>query len=192
MGDITIEKIDEIMSRMPHIRYEQAKEALVKSSGDVLDAIIYLESSKPNKSKNMKEVFEESLSKDSEDLKVIKEQALELIKRSSVIRVIVEKNSKVILNIPLTVGVVGIALGPVFALVGVSAALISRYEIKIQNEEDNTEVNLGKLNIEKINMLKNMIIETASDVKDAVINTKKDSKDITDELFDEYDFTKNV
>ncbi len=192
MGDITIEKIDEIISRMPHIRYEQAKEALVKSSGDVLDAIIYLESSKPNKSKNMKEVFEESLSKDSEDLKVIKEQALELIKRSSVIRVIVEKNSKVILNIPLTVGVVGIALGPVFALVGVSAALISRYEIKIQNEEDNTEVNLGKLNIEKINMLKNMIIETASDVKDAVINTKKDSKDITDELFDEYDFTKNV
>ena len=191
MGDITIEKIDEIISRMPHIRYEQAKEALVKSSGDVLDAIIYLESSKQNRSKNMKEVFEESLSRDSEDLKVIKQQALELIKRSSVIRVIVEKNSKVILNIPLTVGVVGVALGPVFALVGVSAALISRYEIKIQNEEDNTEVNLGKLNIEKINMLKNMIIETASDVKDAVINTKKDSKDITDELFDEYDFTKN-
>lgn len=191
MGDITIEKIDEIISRMPHIRYEQAKEALGKSNGDVLDAIIYLESSKQNRSKNMKEVFEESLSRDSEDLKVIKQQALELIKRSSVIRVIVEKNSKVILNIPLTVGVVGVALGPVFALVGVSAALISRYEIKIQNEEDNTEVNLGKLNIEKINMLKNMIIETASDVKDAVINTKKDSKDITDELFDEYDFTKN-
>lgn len=190
MGDITIEKIDEIISRMPHIRYEDAKEALVKSNGDVLDAIIYIESNKQKKSSKIKNAFEDSLPKDSEDLKVIKEQALELIKRSSVIRVIVEKNSKVILNIPLTVGVVGVALGPVFALVGVSAAIISKYEIKIQNEEDKTEVNLGKLNIEKINMLKNMIVETANDVKDVVVNSKKDSKDITDELIDEYDLTK--
>ena len=41
-------------------------------------------------------------SKDSEDFKEMKEQAKELLKRSSVIRVIIDRNNKVIMNIPLT------------------------------------------------------------------------------------------
>ena len=188
-NNITIEMIDAVITRLPDVRYEHAKEALIVTNGDVVDAIIFLESNMttPKKANKVKKAVEDVLPRDSEDLKELKEQVKELLKKSSVIRVLVEKNDKTIINIPLTVGVVGIALGPVVTLVGLSAALIGKYQIKIQNEDDGNTVNLGDLNEEKINMLKNMLANTAKEVKDVVVDHKKDDKDITDELISEDD-----
>ena len=123
----------------------------------------------------------------NEDFKEMKEQAKELLKRSSVIRVIIDRNNKVIMNIPLTVGVVGVALLPIYTLVGLSAAVIGKCRIKIQNEDDGSIVDLGELNEEKLNMLKQMLVNTAKEVKDVVVDNKKDDKDITDELINEDD-----
>lgn len=188
MSNITIDKIDEVIARFPSIGYSEAKEALVRSGGEVVEAIIYLEFKHSNfRTKKVKEIIDEKFLKDEEDLRKIKKQAIDLIKKSNVIRVIVEKNSKVVLNIPLTFGVVGVALGPVFALVGLSSAIICKYQIKIQNEEDNSTVNLGELNYEKVCMLKDMLL---SKFKNTKTSNEKDEKDITDELIQEYDFTK--
>ncbi|MGL5642101.1 MAG: DUF4342 domain-containing protein, partial [Paraclostridium sp.] len=46
MTDITLEKIDQVLERVPSASYAQAKEALVVSDGNILDAIIYLEQNK--------------------------------------------------------------------------------------------------------------------------------------------------
>ena len=100
---------------------------------------------------------------------------------------LVEKNGKIVMNIPLTVGVVGLALGPLVALVGLSAAVLGKYNIMIQNEDDGSIVDLGELNEEKLNMLKQMLTNTAKEVKDVVVDYKKDDKDITDELINEDD-----
>ncbi len=188
-NNITIEMIDAVISRLPDVRYEQAKEALTITNGDVVDAIIYLESNKSvsKKTSKVKKAVEDVLPRDTEDLKELKEQVKELLKKSSVIRVLVEKNDKVIINIPLTVGVVGLALGPLVTLVGLSAALIGKYQIKIQNEDDGNTVDLGELNEEKLNMLKQMLASTAKEVKGVVVDNKKDDKDITDELIKEDD-----
>jgi hypothetical protein len=95
------------------------------------------------------------------------------------------------MNIPLTVGVVGAALVPVITLVGLSAAVITKYRIKVQNEESGEVVDLGELNEEKLHVLKNMIVNTAKDVKDVVVDKNKDSKDddkdITDDLMKEFE-----
>lgn len=48
-------------------------------------------------------------------------------------------------------------------------------------------VDLGELNEEKLNMLKQMLVNTAKEVKDVVVDNKKDDKDITDELINEDD-----
>ncbi|MDO7202944.1 hypothetical protein Q5M85_00355 [Paraclostridium bifermentans] len=48
MTDITLEKIDQVLERVPSASYAEAKEALVISDGNVLDAIIYLEQNKKN------------------------------------------------------------------------------------------------------------------------------------------------
>lgn len=193
-NEITIEKIDAIIQRMPNVTYAEAKQALIDYNGDVIEAIISLESTDNSidstiskKTKQAKKAVEDMLSKDSEDLKDIKDQAKELLKRSSVIRVIIDRNNKVIMNIPLTVGVVGVALLPIYTLVGLSAAVIGKCRIKIQNEDDGSIVDLGELNEEKLNMLKQMLVNTAKEVKDVVVDNKKDDKDITDELINEDD-----
>ena len=189
--EITIEKIDAVIQRVPSATYAEAKQALIDHNGDVIESIIALESNNTiesnfsKKTKQAKKAVEDILSKDSEDFKDIKEQAKELLKRSSVIRVIIDRNNKVIMNIPLTVGVVGVALLPIYTLVGLSAAVIGKCRIKIQNEDDGSIVDLGELNEEKLNMLKQMIVNTAKDVKDVVVDNKKDDKDITDELINE-------
>ena len=190
-NEITIEKIDAVIQRVPSATYAEAKQALIDHNGDVIESIIALESNNTiesnfsKKTKQAKKAVEDILSKDSEDFKDIKEQAKELLKRSSVIRVIIDRNNKVIMNIPLTVGVVGVALLPIYTLVGLSAAVIGKCRIKIQNEDDGSIVDLGELNEEKLNILKQMIVNTAKDVKDVVVDNKKDDKDITDELIND-------
>ena len=54
--DITLEKVEQVISRTG-ATYGEAKEALIASEGDVLDAIIYLEGKKgfSEKSKKFKE-----------------------------------------------------------------------------------------------------------------------------------------
>ena len=184
-NNVTIEKLDAILERIPNANYSDAKQALIQCNGDVVEAIILLES---NKSANKaKKKMEDIFGKDGEELKEMKGQVKELLKKSSVIRVMVEKNDKVIVNIPLTLGVVGLALGPLYTLVGLSAAVIGKYRIKIQNEDDGTIVDLGELNEEKFNMLKQMLTNTAKEVKDVVVDKKKDDKDITDELMKEFE-----
>jgi hypothetical protein len=182
VSDVTIEKLDQILERVPNATYSQAKEALITSNGNVIDAIILLENK--NFTCKAKKKVEDILPVDCDDLKEITNKVNELLKKSSVIRIIIEKNGKIILNLPLTVGVVGLALGPLYALIGLSAAVITKYRIKIQNEDDGAIVDLGELNEEKINMLKQMLTNTAKEVKDVVT---KDDKDITDDLMNEID-----
>ncbi len=193
-NEITIEKIDAVIQRVPSATYKEAKQALIDNNGDVIESIISLESNSitiesnlSKKTKQAKKAVEDILSKDNEDFKEMKEQVKELLKRSSVIRVIIDRNNKVIMNIPLTVGVVGVALLPIYTLVGLSAAVIGKCRIKIQNEDDGSIVDLGELNEEKLNMLKQMLVNTAKEVKDVVVDNKKDDKDITDELINEDD-----
>ena len=189
-SNITIEKLDAVIERVPSATYAEAKKALSECDGDVIEAVILLESQKgiSAKTKQAKKTVEQVFSKDGEDLKDLKLQVKELLKKSSVIRVIVEKNGKTVMNIPLTVGVVGLALGPLVTLVGLSAAVIGKYNIMIQNEDDGSIVDLGELNEEKLSMLKQMLTNTAKEVKDTVVDYKKedkDDKDITDELMKE-------
>ncbi len=177
---ITIETIDEVSKRIPNATYAEIKEALEICDGEVIDAIIYLEGRKGNTSnKKSKISIDEIFGKDGDK---IKSQLKEILRKSSVVRVIIDKNGKIIMNIPLTVGVVSLALGPLVTLVGLSAAVIGKFNIKVQNEDDGTTLDLGELTEEKLNILKEMITNAAKEVKDAVSEKNKDNKDITDEV----------
>lgn len=186
---ITIEKIDLVKSRIPQATYLEVKKALTQSSGDVLEAIIILEEEMKDcgVSKKAKKAMDNVMAKDC-DFKEIGEQLKELLKRSNVIRIIIEKNNKIIINLPLTIGVLGAAWSPLCALIGLSTAIITKYKIKIQNEEDGTFVDLGELSEEKLELIKKMMMSTAKDVKEAAKDIKKDDKDITDELIAEDEF----
>ena len=76
-------------------------------------------------------------------------------------------------------------------MIGLSAAVIGKYNIKVQNEDDGTTIDLGELTEEKLNMLKDMITNAAKEMKDVVSEKNKDNKDITDELIKETENKKN-
>ena len=207
MSSIKIEMVDKVMERVPSASYKEVKEALVHSDGDILEAIIYLEeNSGAIKAKKKVEDFYEKSKEDAEevrknteekigkDVEELKAQLKELFAKSNRVRVVVEKEGKIIMNIPFTVGVLGIAMMPLLTILGLSAAVLSKYRIKIQNEADGETVDLGELNEEKATVLKDMFINTAKDLKETVVKKKeeKDDKDITDDLINECEKDENA
>lgn len=168
MSQVTIEAIDKVLERFPNATYKQAKEALEKTDGSVVDAIIYLETScgeSNQKNKKTTEIF----GKNTDELK---EQILDLIKKSSVVRVIIERDGKTMLNIPFAIGVVGAIIGPMLTLVGLSAAVLSKCKIKVANEEGDTVIDLGEFSEDKFNTIKDMVSIKAKDVKDIIDKNK--------------------
>lgn len=175
MSKITIEAIDQVMDRVPGVTYAEVKEALIKCDGDVVDAIILLQNNSTNEENiKSKKTFEDVFGKDSEQ---IKEEITELIRKSNVIRIVIEKNGKIIINIPITAGVVGVVFAPILTLIGLSASVLAKYRIKIENEDEGTIVDLGEFSEEKLNIIKDMISSTAKDVKEAVDKKNKNTED---------------
>ena len=175
MSKITIEAIDQVMDRVPGVTYAEVKEALIKCDGDVVDAIILLQNNSTNEENiKSKKTFEDVFGKDSEQ---IKEEITKLIRKSNVIRIVIEKNEKIIMNIPITAGVVGVVFAPILTLIGLSASVLAKYRIKIENEDEGTIVDLGEFSEEKLNIIKDMISSTAKDVKEAVDKKNKNTED---------------
>jgi hypothetical protein len=80
----------------------------------------------------MSKTFNETFTvKGEQILKKIKE----LIEEGNVRKITIhDKAGKEIMSFPLTIGVVGVMLAPVFAAVGALAALISECEISVERE----------------------------------------------------------
>ena len=171
MSQVTIEAIDKVLARLPKATYKQAKEALQKTDGNVVEAIIYLESNYSD--------LKGSSKKNTDELK---EQVLDLIKKSNVVRLIIERKGETMLNIPLTVGVVGVIIGPMLTLVGLSAAVLSKCKIKIANEDGDTVIDLGEFSEEKFNTIKDMVSNKAKDVKEAMDKNKESNTYPNDEM----------
>lgn len=190
MAQITIEMVDEVMKRMPFVSYKEAKDALLKVDGDVLDAIILIEGGEELSEKK----FDKIERKFSEETDKIKDQLSNLLKEATVIRVKVSKEGKNILNLPLTVGVVGVAAMPLVTLFGLSGAVLAKYSIIIMDNNTKEEVDLGTLDAEKREILKEMLLTSFSNIKDTVLRKDKekpksddDSEDVDleEDLFDD-------
>ena len=178
MAQITIEMVDQVLDRLPYATYKEAREALIKTDGNVLDAIIYIESGQKdtgfeNKKESIRR-FGENISQESER---IRGQLGDLFKKTTVVRIIVEKEGKVVLNIPLTLGVLGVAAMPVLSLLGLSAAVLSKYSVLITDEASGESVDMGSLTPEKLEILKEIVFNSFKDIR----GTFKKSKDVEED-----------
>ena len=102
-----LEKIDAIRERM-NVTYAQAKEALDAANGDLTQALIHLEKENPvdRKSQINKEEKEES----ENFARNVIEQIKSVIQEGNVTKVRLKNGEKVLVEIPATVGVVGIGV----------------------------------------------------------------------------------
>jgi phage terminase large subunit-like protein len=117
-----LEKVDVIRERTG-VDYEQAVEALRSVDGDVLEAIIKLE--KEEKQKYTKEEFQV---RGQQVLSRVKD----LIRKGNVTRVKVKKDDKVLVDIPVTAGVVGTVIAPYLTVLAGIAALASKCTIEVE------------------------------------------------------------
>lgn len=135
-ASVTLEKIELVKSRTG-ASYAQSKEALEKSKGNVVDAIIELEETMGSDFQNI-------------DGKDWKESAIylkmkEIVEKGNVSRIIVKKGDSQIVNFPLTVGVVGTVLIPWISIVGIVAAIGTQCQLEFVDDKGTvTDIN-GKV-----------------------------------------------
>lgn len=155
MVDISLEKIDIVRDRTG-VSYKKAKEALEANNGSVVDALISLEEEEVDKgwTKNASETGSEML-----------EKLKKVIEKGNVTKVILKKDDETILNIPVTAGAIGVILAPVAAILGVSAALVSRMKVEIV-KKDGEVVDINEMAESKINDLRNNITINIDDEED--------------------------
>jgi hypothetical protein len=118
-----LEKIDIIRERM-NVSYEEAKKALEARNWDVVEALILLEQEERGPR-------EEIFVRGNELVEKIKE----LAHKGNVTRIRVKQDEKILVEIPVTAGVVGVLLAPQLAIIGAVAALISKCTLEIERAE---------------------------------------------------------
>lgn len=115
-----LDKVDLVRKRM-NVNYEEAKVALEAANWDVVEAIVKLEKDQQTKR-------EEIFVKGNELVEKVKE----LVKKGNVTKIRVKQDDKVLVEVPVTAGVVGAVLAPQLAVIGAVAALVSKCTVEIE------------------------------------------------------------
>ncbi|HEY5575334.1 MAG TPA: DUF4342 domain-containing protein [Clostridiaceae bacterium] len=156
MSEITLEKIDIVRERTG-ASYSEAKEALEACEGNVVDALIYLESQKEEPVDNM-------FSSKEEFFDWIKD----MINKGNVNRIRIKKDDKVLIDIPVTAGAAAMLtalIWPPILAVGLITAVVTKLTIEIIKSDGTVEV------------VNTAFKNTMKDVKDKVTETAEDLKD---------------
>lgn len=124
MDELT--KIDLIRERTG-IGYKEAKEALDRAGGDIVQALIYIEEERVKLDEDIKHKGQKIL-----------EQVKEIIKKGNVTKIKLKKGEKSILEFPVNIGALGVAgvlmssTLAVIAALGTVAALANKYTLEIE------------------------------------------------------------
>jgi len=122
--EITLEKIELVKDRTG-ITYKEAKEALEFAGGSVVDAIIHVEETINAENGGKKEKYVNSA------VDAIKDA----VRKGNINRVSVKKDGKVLLNIPVSIGVLGTVLFPWAAVASVIAAFGTKCVIEMVKDD---------------------------------------------------------
>lgn len=122
--EITLEKIELVKDRTG-VSYKEAKEALEAAGGSVVDAIISIEEN----------IDSRGAAKDGQGSAVV--NALkEIVKKGNVSKIVI-KNTEgdILLNVPVTVGILGVVIAPWGAIAGVIAAFGFKCVIEVVKDD---------------------------------------------------------
>ena len=126
--EITLEKIELVKDRTG-VTYKEAKDALEAAEGNVVDAIIAIEDSVDSQT---------SSKKIGAKGEALVDKIKDVIRKGNVSRIQVTKEDELILNIPLSAGIVGAVVGPWVMLLGVVASFGFKCQVSVV--KDNGDV----------------------------------------------------
>lgn len=144
---INIEKIDYVIEQTG-AEYGAVRTALIISDGDVEKAINFIESNQTKKISDESTVNDSQYSEGGENWEEqydkrhkqnpigafaqdIIDTIQEIWEKGNASNLVIEKDGKTILSLSLTVSTIGLVIAPVAAIIGLGAAFITEYSIKI-------------------------------------------------------------
>lgn len=126
--EITLEKIELVRDRTG-VTYKEAKDALEATGGNVVDAIISIEAKVDGAGST-------NSTKAKKDALVSKMKSV--FEKGNVSKILVTREGETILNIPLTIGILGSVIAPYGLIAGVVAAF--GFKCKIQFVKDDGSI----------------------------------------------------
>jgi len=167
--EITLEKIELVKDRTG-VSYKEAKEALESADGSVVDAIIAIEESIGEKPKSKFADSAESCANKVAD------KVKELVKKGNVSKIVVKKDDEVVLNLPLTVGVVGAIIAPIATVIGAITAFGTKCVVEVV-KEDGSIIDISEMAnetfdgvVEKGSVIADEVREKGTDVYNSVVS----------------------
>lgn len=132
---VILDKIDTIMERA-NVSYQEAKEALDKSDGDIVEALIDLEKREKvkNKEKTVKDCFHKTGTSIFDKIK-------NNIKKMHQHKFKINKEKEIIMSIPLTIALLLILISFPFSIFILGILLLIGYKISIKTCESEMVVN---------------------------------------------------
>lgn len=122
--EITLEKIELVRDRTG-VTYKEAKEALEAADGNVVDAIIAIESAVDNGRTGSTKCRKDALVS----------RLKEIIRKGNVSRILITKDGETILNLPLTAGIFGAIIAPWGMIAGVAASFGFKCRIEFVRDD---------------------------------------------------------
>ena len=183
--EITLEKIELVKDRTG-VSYREAKSALEEANGSVVDAIILIE-----------ETIEIV---DSEGENLYGNELFARLKKTAekgnMSRIIIKKGEDVLINLPLTVGILGVVIAPWGMILGLVAAAGFNCNVEFVNDKGEvTDVN-GKVKAH-YSRAKSAGTETVDKIKDSElyndirVKSQDTFEDLKDKSLDAFDQVKN-
>ena len=174
MTNVTLEKVDMIIERTG-VSYALAKEALEQCDGDVLEALIYLESSMQNEDDAKHNFYQDKQNMNIEELKnFIKE----LIHKGNITRIKIKKDDTELVDVPVNAGIAASVIAvliPPILVAGVIAAVATRITIEITKKDGSVE-GINKYVSKVSNDVKDKAVDIADKMKTKVDEVKNKVK----------------
>ena len=168
---ITLEQVDEVIERTG-ASYSEAKSALEETNGNVLEAIIKIESGTKKSFKKSRK--ESKNSKFNEYTDEFMAKMKEIVKLGNITKISVKKNEVELVNLPMTAGAVGAIVFPPAILTGIVAALATGGTLEI-TKVDGEVISINEITEDTINTLKSKI--NIKKDKDIDLNMNDDNEE---------------
>ena len=169
--EITLEKIELVKDRTG-VTYKEAKEALEASDGNVVDAIIAIEETidqKPGR-------------KIGDQGEALIEKMKEVVKKGNISKILVTRDGDTLINIPLTVGVLGTVVAPWGMIAGIVAAFGFKCKIEFV-KDDGSVIDLTEKAGDFYEDAKEKSSDIYADIKEKAPGVYEDIKEKSSEAF---------
>ncbi len=170
--EITLEKIELVKDRTG-VSYAEAKEALEAADGSVVDAIISIE----------ERIDEDMATNFTKQGNAVIDNLKALVKKGHVSKIVIKKDGEVMLNIPVSLGILGTVIAPWGAVLGVLAAFGTKCTIELVGE-DGTIIDVSDTVTEKVGTAVEKGSAVAGEIKEKGADFYQDVKEKGSDLYE--------